>query len=85
MTDLHNALINVECIFDTRKDHVYIKMPTLKIVARSVNLRMVRYANTTFIHDTSQGRIQKISREGAIRNKEALHPPTCWRPHPPTS
>ena len=32
-----------------------------------------------------QGRIQTTSKEGTIRNQEALHHPTCSRPHPPTS
>ena len=27
-----------------------------------------------------QWRIQNISKEGVIRNQEALHHPTCWRP-----
>ena len=30
--------------------------------------------------ELEQGRIQKISKEGAIRNQEALHHPTCWNP-----
>ena len=30
--------------------------------------------------ELEQGRVQKISQEGAIRNQEALHHPTCSNP-----